>query len=338
MATLSNAELAQLQSHLQTAATSCTDRCLYQSAKWAAELLNSFESLVPTSPELVAKTLQSDAKEAQLEARELPKYLLAKTYFDCREFDRCAGVFLPGTLPKSTLPKGKDGKKKSRESDVSTNPALDDAVQSLSQKALFLALYAKYMSGEKRKDEESEMILGPADGGVTINRELSGISRVLEDWFDAKHAKSEEGLGWLEYLYGIVLAKGKNEDLAKRWFIRSVHLYPYNWGAWSELSSLISTTDEVSKGERYAKSLLIHEQLTVISEQLPQNIMAYIFYVYTSQELAQHNDIIHNQLTQVLHIFPNSSFLKTQRALMYYHSKGETAPFTAAELRLTQSL
>jgi anaphase-promoting complex subunit 8 len=30
----------------------------------------------------------------------------------------------------------------------------------LSQKSLFLALYAKYLAGEKRKEEETEMVLG----------------------------------------------------------------------------------------------------------------------------------------------------------------------------------
>jgi anaphase-promoting complex subunit 8 len=126
---------------------------------------------------------------------------------------------------------------------------LDDAssINHLGEKALFLALYAKYLSGEKHKNEESEMILGPADGGTTTNRELNTVAAMLEQWFAERHAQGKNGGGWLEYLYGIVLAKGKNEDLAKEWLTRSVAIYPFNWGAWQELSNLINNIEEVIK-------------------------------------------------------------------------------------------
>ena len=111
----------------------------------------------------------------------------------------------------------------------------------LSQKALFLALYAKYMAGEKRKDEESEMVLGPADTGAVVNRELVGISRWLEEY----RKTNEDGGGWLEYLHGIVMARSKNDETAKVLLLRSVALNPYNWGAWEELNGLIGGTEEV---------------------------------------------------------------------------------------------
>lgn len=190
--------------------------------------------------------------EARLESQELPKYLLAKTYFDCREFDRCVNVFLPGVLPNialsSTSPqqsKSKTAKGKTKVEPAHRPLASEEGHVGLSQKALFLALYAKYISGEKRKDEESEMILGPVDGDATTNHELIGVSRILEKWFHDREGKAGSHQGWLEYLYGIVLAKGKNEELAKAWLIRSVHLYPYNWGAWQELGSLLGTLEEV---------------------------------------------------------------------------------------------
>jgi anaphase-promoting complex subunit 8 len=45
----------------------------------------------------------------------------------------------------------------------------------------------------------------------------------------------------------MVLAKDKNEEEAMRWLIRSVHLYPMNWGCWLEMTSLISRVEDVSK-------------------------------------------------------------------------------------------
>lgn len=147
-----------------------------------------------------------DPEESALEAKEINQYLLAKSFFDCREFDRCAAVFLPDTIlagilssssPNSSQnvasPKGK--------SKAKATSAVDIPI--LSQKSLFLALYAKYMSGEKRKDEDSEMVMGPHDGGSAVNKQLVTIRQFLEKWFHKRSNESGEVIGsqgWLEYL------------------------------------------------------------------------------------------------------------------------------------------
>ena len=262
----------------------------------------------------------SDPEEAQLEAQELPKYLLAKSYFDCREFDRCAAVFLPSILPRGPLaptspnakartpPKAAKGKARESSPNAETSAVPpSNVLPRLSQKSLFLALYAKYMSGEKRKNEESEMILGPADGGGTVNRELVGLARNLEGWLVDRAARGLAGSnqGWLEYLYGIVLAKGKTEEDAKGWLIRSVHLYPFNWGAWLELSELLANFEDLEK----------------TTLELPQNIMTLVFNLYARQELYQSTETTYNALNELERYFPESQFLKTQRALLCYHSR-----------------
>ena len=274
--------------------------------------------LPPSMPTFLSSN--SDPEEARLEARELPKYLLAKSYFDCREFDRCAAVFLPSILPRGPLaptsPNAKArtptkaAKGKARESSPNAETSAvppSNSLPHLSQKSLFLALYAKYMSGEKRKNEQSEMILGPADGGGTVNRELVGLARNLENWFADRAGRGLAGSnqGWLEYLYGIVLAKAKTEEDAKFWLIRSVLLYPYNWGAWLELSELLESMKDLEK--------------TV--QELPQSIMTAIFRLYASQELYQSIEVMHSLLDGLERLFPESQFLKTQKALLCYHSR-----------------
>lgn len=153
-------------------------------------------------------TTNTDLEEAALEAREINKYLLAKSLFDCREFDRCAAVFLPDSLLAGILSaKGGEnssgtpkGKGKSPSGDNSKLPKL-------SQKSLFLALYAKFMSGEKRKDEDSEMVMGPHDLGSVTNKQLRLVGRFLSNWFDERAGEGDEATGsqgWLEYLLVIL--------------------------------------------------------------------------------------------------------------------------------------
>lgn len=274
--------------------------------------------LPPSMPSMLSSN--PDPEEARLEAQELPKYLLAKSYFDCREYDRCAAIFIPSILPRGPLTptspnaktrtptKAEKGKAKESSSNIEIEPiAVSNTLPLLSQKSLFLALYAKYISGEKRKDEDIEMILGPADGGGTVNKELVGLARSLEGWFADRAAKGLESSnqGWLEYLYGIVLVKGKTEEDAKTWLIKSVHLCPFNWGAWLELSGLLNRFEDLQK----------------VVRKLPQNLMTLIFHLYASQELYQSSEVTHHQLNDLERIFPESQFLKTQRALLYYHSK-----------------
>ena len=261
-----------------------------------------------------------DPEEARLEAQEYSRYLLAKTYFDCREYDRCASLFLPTNASRGPLAENSpnaqsrtptksnmEGVKDKTPNSSNGEMPSSNSLPNLSQKSLFLALYAKYMSGEKRKEEDSEMILGPADGTSSINKELVSLARSLDGWFADRAARGleESNQGWLEYLYGIVLAKGKTDDDARRWLIKSVHVSPFNWGAWLELSDLISNMEELQD----------------VLPQLPQNLMTLMFHLYASQELYQANEAVHHALTELESFFPESQFLKTQRALLLYHSK-----------------
>lgn len=156
-------------------------------------------------------TANPDPDEALLEAKEVNKYLLAKSFFDCREFDRCAAVFLPDSmLPGIIDPKRESvggtpsGKGKSRAlHDDAPATVEGGALPNLSQKSLFLALYAKVMSGEKRKNEDSEMVMGPQDLGTVVNKQLLPVGRFLSRWFEQRTAEDGDILGsqgWLEYL------------------------------------------------------------------------------------------------------------------------------------------
>ncbi|KAL9615112.1 MAG: hypothetical protein Q9167_000430 [Letrouitia subvulpina] len=362
MAAFTREDANRFRETFQAACVKCSERCLYQSAKWIAELATSLplpndgpstpdtetdspmrdveQQSIPIIPSVAFSSSSKDPEEARLESQELSRYLLAKSFFDCREYDRCAAVFIPITpvkIPISTppspgaesKPSPSSAKRKGREKRMDDKEALpgspppNNSLPKLSQKSLFLALYAKYLAGEKRKDEDSEMILGPADTGSVMNKELVIIGRSLEGWFAERASEGREdgNQGWLEYLYGLVLAKGKSEEDAKQWLLRSVHLFPYNWSAWLELGDLLSTFDDLQR----------------LVADLPRNIMALIFHLHASQELYQSTDDVLQELSSLEEIFPSSDFLKTQRALLYYHAKDFEAASSTFSSRLTTS-
>ncbi|VBB76188.1 Putative Anaphase-promoting complex subunit 8 [Podospora comata] len=331
---LSAKDALQLRDTLQIAVVKCSERCLYHAAKWAAELLDAlpqpsaadFKATqdLPSSYIHPAFTPNHDPAEAALEAKELSRYLLAKSLFDCKEFDRCAAVFLPESSLAEMLGTKVDdattteGREKQRPSVVLPS---ERALPQISQKSLFLALYAKMISGEKRKEEESEMIMGPQDLGTITNKQLAVVSRFLTKWFDQR--KSEGGdvapsQGFLEYLHGMVLVKEKNDRAALQYLVESVQLFPWNWGAWMEITNLITRV----------------EQLNEVTPKLPQNIMSFIFHAHASINLYQQGGEIANALNDLLVVFPTSSFLLTDKALLYYHSKD----LVAAEQEFSQLL
>lgn len=184
-------------------------------ASRAAEALTSMPPLVPTPdsvlPQSYLHPTSNDHEEALLEAAELPVFLLSKSYFDVHEYDRSSAV----------------------------------VANCRSSKSRFLHLYAQYIAGEKRRDEESEMILGPLDTAATQNREIQSILSTLEAVFTEKGSDIGEDDAWLLYLYGIVLLKQKNDEEARASLIKSVNLYPYNWSAWLELGSTLGNLGDV---------------------------------------------------------------------------------------------
>ncbi|POS87341.1 hypothetical protein EPUL_001747 [Erysiphe pulchra] len=317
-----------LRKILQEAVIKCSERCLYQSAKWAAEFLtsipNSDKYPEPEDPQKrevrddyflpITISGNSNPEEANLESKELNSYLLAKSLFDCREFDRCAEVFLPDTVLKGILStsNGKVTWNPETPSDKGKGPKLTQKNEStcsqLSQKSLFLALYAKFISGEKKKEEESEMVMGPHDGGQTVNKQLTVISQFLKRWLESRADQSgyfSGSEGWLEFLYGLVLAKKKDEEEALRWLIRSVHVCPINWACWLEITSLIGRMEDLNR----------------IALRLPQNVFFYIFFIHTSLELYQESPSLSNSLNQLAEVFPQSPFILTSLGIMAYHTK-----------------
>ncbi len=89
------------------------------------------------------------ASRTVTQARKDYKMRMKKAFFDCCELNRCITVFLSTTLSYMAI--DSTSKKKGKAEAITSSPTLP--ASDLSQEALFLARYAKYLSCEKRMDE-----------------------------------------------------------------------------------------------------------------------------------------------------------------------------------------
>ncbi|KAL5168098.1 Anaphase-promoting complex subunit 8 [Glycine soja] len=143
-------------------------------------------------------------------------YLLAKSYFDCREYKRAAHVLRDQNGRKSVF---------------------------LRCHALYLRITMKpildaTLAGEKRKEEEMIELEGPLGKSDAVNHELVSLERELSTF--RKNGKVDP---FCLYLYGLVLKQKGSENLARAVLVESVNSYPWNWNAWTELQSLCKTVD-----------------------------------------------------------------------------------------------
>ncbi|KAL3748251.1 hypothetical protein ACJRO7_009483 [Eucalyptus globulus] len=217
------------RNELRIAVRQLSDRCLYSASKWAAEQLVGIElDPVKFTPSNTRFQRGSSSIRRRFRTNEIMStpiagvsyvstpvmeeddivdgdfYLLAKSYFDCREYRRAAHVL-----------RDQSGKK-----------------------AVFLQCYALYLAGENRKDEENIELEGPLGKSDAVNKELVSLERELSM---LRKNGSIDPFGL--YLYGLVLKEKGSEHLARNLLVESVNSYPWNWSAWSELQSLCTTID-----------------------------------------------------------------------------------------------
>ncbi|KAF9914170.1 Anaphase-promoting complex subunit 23 [Lobosporangium transversale] len=222
-------DIAETRVELREAVQACNERGLYFSARWAAEALNGLPTIgssgthnhengLPSTtgslgPEthqsghhiskyVAEVSLYSSMAITEADLAEFDTYLMAKTFFDLKEYDRCVSVLEERT----------------------------------SHKSRFLRLYSKYLAGERRREQDTREVLGPLDNAMAVNRELESIYSELTAGYQAGILDS-----FCKYLYGLILIKQQRKTQAIAVLIESINQYPYNWSAWQDLSSCLLT-------------------------------------------------------------------------------------------------
>ncbi|KAJ3330650.1 Anaphase-promoting complex subunit 23 [Blyttiomyces sp. JEL0837] len=204
---------------LRQAVLDCSQRGLYESARWAAEQLNG---LIDTQNELGSQD-EEPPHAFSVTSGELNKYLLGITSFHMRDYNMAA--FHLETC-KESLP-------------------------------VFLKLYSKYLlvdrefrsreiqskQHEKEKDKNNETPTQKSSTDLkNVYSELANLKRTLDSYCNP----IDQADPFLLFLLSIVCKKLSLVEQSQELIIASIRKYPMNWSAWLELASFVKSPEQVN--------------------------------------------------------------------------------------------
>eukprot|EP01112_Ceratiomyxa_fruticulosa_P015789 TRINITY_DN4698_c0_g1_i2.p1 TRINITY_DN4698_c0_g1~~TRINITY_DN4698_c0_g1_i2.p1 ORF type:complete len:580 (+),score=95.14 TRINITY_DN4698_c0_g1_i2:51-1742(+) len=206
------------------------------------------------------------------------KYTLAKSYFDLKEYRRAAHVLIASNKPKN----------------------------------VFLRNYALYLAGEKRKEEE---VAENKNQPRAVNAELKSIMQELQPFcFPQSNNSNIPPDGLCLWLYALVLKALNMLQQAREMFLNSVVLYPLNWSAWLDLSTLCTDIETLS-------NLKFPKNQGVLFETMLE-----FFIAHTTLEL-QDNTSALEKYSALHQKYPTSAYIISQKAIAHYnlreHEQGE---------------
>jgi len=155
-------------------------------------------------------------------------------------------------------------------------------------RSTFLRCYAKYLAGERAREEQT------LEGeGEPKNEELEGIEREIKacDRPDA----------FLLYLQGLVLLDKERKSEAKEALLLSVRSYPCNWAAWQALQEVQDADGCPAEGS------------------LPDHWMSNFFAAAVCLENGDENERGLEEYTRLQHLFPKSEYVLAQAATAHYN-------------------
>lgn len=274
-------DVKEIRRDLYLASLSLANLNLFHAAKWCTEALNGLvECKEPFDFPALPLTKEEQADQFQ--------FLLAKNYFNCKEFLRASRALHHCN----------------------------------SGNALFFKLYSLYISLDKQLSEELDGILNliPKTSNIDIEdlgRKPLEVSDDVKKAYvsiilDAENFMSEHNQenAFLLYLAGVVYNRMSCSPSAQRSLARSLELFPFNWSCWQELFSTFTTYNEVSEFIETTKNS---------SSSLSSSIMFQFFQAVALQEFYQLQPLFDESMAQLNALFPNFAFLKVQKFLVAYH-------------------
>jgi len=197
--------LRGLQNELRKAILEFDARCLWGSSKWCAELLNDI------GHDLVANRGQPEEVPSSLPYPEFTSdILVAKAYFQMKEFLRCAHVIQDNNTPHG----------------------------------LFLKCYAKYIAGERSKQQRQVEAKDPLQVASVKNQYVTELLATMQSQYKADPTSLD---GYCFFVFALLWRNVGNVEKARFFLIESIKSVPLNWSAWLTLAELITNKHELGE-------------------------------------------------------------------------------------------
>ncbi|KAI5962640.1 CDC23 [Candida pseudojiufengensis] len=257
---------------------------LFEAAKWCAEALNG---LSKHSNDLQPQP-QTSIEIDELQDQE--KFILAQTYFNCKEFERCACVL----------------------------------ENSISGDAKFLRLYSLMIALDKRATEESDGLIIAApisesnlldtnynsndyDQMKTENQSSISNSKYTKILIESEEYLSHKENAFLFYLNGLIYRKKKKVNDAINNLYQSLLLFPYNWSCWREL---------IDSFVNYEEAYNFIQRVKKKNERFADSPMFHFFEIVVLQESHQRSNRLLDLMDRMSSLFPKFTFLQIQNFLI----------------------
>merc|ERR1719427_1156446 len=160
----------------------------------------------------------------------------------------------------------------------------------------FLHLYARFMSAEKKRmDDLTDSVVSPDSAQLSQLRQL----RVELQQLHSDGQLDAFGL----YVYGVVLRKLSLSELATPVLCEAVAGEPGHWGAWLELSCLVTSRDKLA------------------SLQLPDHWCKQVFLAHTYLELQQNEQAVEIYIGLSGAGLVNSTYIMAQVAIAFHNMR-----------------
>lgn len=113
------------------------------------------------------------------------------------------------------------------------------------------------------------------------------------------------------YLYGTVLRKRDNNVKASIILLESIRKYEYNWSAWAELALLVKTQKQFD------------DIRALLNRCMGTSIIKEFFLAKLCIDLHQPTSLFREIMTPLTEYFPNSPYVTSQWATMFYENMGK---------------
>lgn len=211
-------DTAQLLLSLERAQELCSERGLLLSSKWLAELscAVSSETLeraekLRTDPDRQNDLLFSTNIESleAISSAEKNQFVLARSLFECKEFQRCAFVLKGCNSPK----------------------------------CCFLRLYVQYLNIERSKQRfGADALSNKKDKAAAFSADLQFLEQDIEQCI-----KTNQDDPFLIYLLAAVQKqRGLDHNPVIKLNIKAIKIFPFLWSAWVDLAELATTSEQLS--------------------------------------------------------------------------------------------